>query len=145
MFLLGLRGRDGRVVAVWLVLAWVVSLLLLLQSRTVISTVIVLFSVGVTAYGMLVLLRARESLRFNGRFAEEHAFPSTRGNERLILGFHALLLLLLYLPGTAMLVLKPPDLAEPETRMLTGIAFLVGNLGVAGLAMQGLRKLNARR
>jgi hypothetical protein len=66
-------------------------------------------------------------------------------NERLTFGLHALVFLFFYLPGATMLIMKLPNLTEAETRMVTGIAFLVGNLGVAGLVLHGLRKVHARR
>jgi hypothetical protein len=145
MFVLGLRGPEGVSVFVRLVLTWTVSMLLALQSTVAISTIVVLLSLGATIYAALVVLRKRKSLRFDNRFSEEHAFPSMRLNERLNFGLHTFVLLFFYVPGAAMLLLKLPELTVPETRMVTGGAFLVGHLGVAGLALQGWRRFGAGR
>ncbi len=144
MYLLGLRDRAGLSVAAKLFVAWIFSMLLMQSASTAVSLMILLWSVLVTIYAAWVLLKSRETLRFNNSFAEEHAFPSTAMNERLIFGFHMLVVLLFYLPSATMLIMKLPNLTEAETRMVTGIAFLTGNIGVAGLALQGLRKLHPR-
>jgi hypothetical protein len=145
MFILALRDRTGLTVAAWLCLTWLFSLLLMQLATMTVSLGILVWSVLVTVYGAWVLLKSRNSLRFNSKYAEEHAFPSTRKNERLVFGLHMLTLLLFYIPGATMLVVKLPGLAEAETRMVTGIAFLIGCLGVAGLALQGLRMMKRVR
>lgn len=144
MFVFGVRDRDGLWIAVLLIATWVFSPFLVLHATTAISVLAILFSLVWTIHGAWRLLALGDALTFNNRVAQEFAFPSSLRTERLNFLLHTAILVFCFLPSATLLVLKPPSLAEPETRMAASIWLMVGHLGVIGLAFQGFRKIVTR-
>ncbi len=144
MFLLGIRDRKGGVVAIYLFLTWLISLVVIAYSSRAFSLSLVVFDVWVSIYGARVFLGMRETLLFNNWISREHAFPSSPQNERPIFITHTLIVLVFFFPCAILVIMKPEGLADVEGGFAVSLLFIAGLLGSIGLSLQILRKIAER-
>ena len=138
MFILGVRDPTGSSIAAILVLMWLVTTILISYVPSLISVLLVAFSVLATLYGAYIFQKLRNTLKFSNLFAAQLAFPSDGRVNRLVLNLNLSIFLLCFVPSASILSIKPMGINDPEARVLMSAVFAFGYLGVLGLCLQYL-------
>lgn len=145
MFLLGVR--DGFALRLLFGLTAIQSLVLIavFYANFLGTLFLVIFSLIASVLFSGVLVKNREVIQFNKKFAKNLAFPSSGKLSRSNFVLHTAIILLCFIPSAFILLAKPSSLAEAELRFVVSTFFLFGHLGIVGLAVQGLIKMEGNR
>ena len=134
MFILGLRDAYGVRIAIWLFFIWNVYFFVALYAGMVwLSLLLLGLSIYASCYASSLLCKHRKDLRFNTKFAEEHAFPSSARNVQATFNMHLAAFLVFFLGpllATAVVGIRP---LEVEEMPLIYAGYLFGLPGVLGL------------
>lgn len=142
MFIVGIRDREGVLLAVKLALVWLLCALVAETAGFWLSAVALAVLLGATYYAALRFHAMRDTLQFNNLFAKEQAFPSSPRNERLVFVSHLVIAIVLFLSNSLVLLFSHL-VSDPKGTAIAAMGLCLFSFSVLGVCMHIVCRIRA--
>ncbi|WP_424931394.1 PTS sugar transporter subunit IIC [Amaricoccus macauensis] len=140
MFILAIRDRKGKIIAIEMVSAWAICLSFAYIANKTFSILIVIFCVFVALLGSFLLFRMQNTLIINNSSSKEFAFPSSKRAEIYNTLLYFLVIFVFFLPTSILLIYRDHESSGLSSFLPVYIMHILSLFSVTGLFFDFFRR-----